>query len=181
MGSFSTERARTHAPSRTPSPGRPLRAWLWYDIRPVRDVDARFSSARRCWKGSRHPAVECTAEPQDATFPSDSVSFVSVGDGSVNNAMFLAALNMSEYAQHRSFKCPIVFAVTDNDMCISLKGYGWMERFVEGRLMKLHEASGADFGSVLRATEDAVAYSFFAPVAPLGQGYASAIWPRGDG
>ena len=45
----------------------------------------------------------------DALYPSDAVSFVSVGDGSVNNAMFLAALNMSEYAQHRSFKCPIVF------------------------------------------------------------------------
>lgn len=45
------------------------------------------------------------------------VSFVSVGDGSVNNAHFLSAVNLAEYAMHRSFKCPVVFVVTDNDVC----------------------------------------------------------------
>jgi 2-oxoisovalerate dehydrogenase E1 component len=37
-------------------------------------------------------------------FNSDSVSFVSVGDGSVNNAHFLAGLNLARYLQHRKFK-----------------------------------------------------------------------------
>lgn len=48
----------------------------------------------------------------DCPFPMDSVSFVSVGDGSVNNAHFLAAINMAEYWHHRKFRCPVVFAIS---------------------------------------------------------------------
>jgi hypothetical protein len=36
--------------------------------------------------------------------PKDSVSYVSVGDGSVNNAHFLSAVNFASYATHRGFK-----------------------------------------------------------------------------
>ena len=36
--------------------------------------------------------------------PQDAISYVSLGDGSVNNAHFLSALNLAEYAQHRKFK-----------------------------------------------------------------------------
>ena len=45
----------------------------------------------------------------DSPFPSDFVSYVSTGDGSVNNAHFLSALNLAEYTRHRGFKCPVVF------------------------------------------------------------------------
>ena len=62
---------------------------------------------------------------KEALFPKSAVSLVSVGDGSVNNAMFLAAVNMAEYARFRGRKCPVLFAVTDNQLCISLKGHGW--------------------------------------------------------
>ena len=48
------------------------------------------------------------------------MSYVSVGDGSVNNAHFLAALNLAEYATHRNFYCPTVFGVSDNNISISL-------------------------------------------------------------
>ena len=54
-------------------------------------------------------------------FPADAVSYVSVGDGSVNNAHFLSSINLAKYAQHRSIKCPIVFAISDNNKCISLQ------------------------------------------------------------
>lgn len=60
-------------------------------------------------------------------FPKDAVSYVSVGDGSVNNAHFLTAINLAEYARFRKFKCPVLFAVTDNNLCISLKGSGWLQ------------------------------------------------------
>ena len=36
------------------------------------------------------------------------MSYVSVGDGSVNNAHFLAATNLAEYMGHRGFQCPVV-------------------------------------------------------------------------
>lgn len=37
-------------------------------------------------------------------FPSDAISYVSLGDGSVNNAHFLTALNLAKYSQHRGIK-----------------------------------------------------------------------------
>ena len=60
-------------------------------------------------------------------FPADAVSYVSVGDGSVNNGHFLTAINLAEYAKFRRFKCPTLFAITDNNICISLKGNGWLQ------------------------------------------------------
>ena len=38
------------------------------------------------------------------TFPPDAISYVSFGDGSVNNAHFLTALNLAKYSQHRGVK-----------------------------------------------------------------------------
>ena len=43
--------------------------------------------------GNRRPA-----------FPPDAISYVSFGDGSVNNAHFLTALNLAKYSQHRGVK-----------------------------------------------------------------------------
>lgn len=37
-------------------------------------------------------------------FPPDAISYVSFGDGSVNNAHFLTALNLAKYSQHRGVK-----------------------------------------------------------------------------
>lgn len=45
-------------------------------------------------------------------FPSDFVSFVTVGDGSVNHTHFLTALNFAEYANFRRYKCPVVFGIS---------------------------------------------------------------------
>lgn len=84
----------------------------------------------------------------NATFPSDAISFVSVGDGSVNNAHFLTALNAAKYAQHRNIKCPVIFAVSDNNKCISLPGYGWIDQFIKTVGIKLFEADGTDVNDV---------------------------------
>lgn len=35
---------------------------------------------------------------------------------------------MAEYSVHMKRKCPIVFIVTDNQMCISLKDNGWVKQ-----------------------------------------------------
>ena len=42
--------------------------------------------------------------PDQIVFPADALSYVSVGDGSVNNAHFLASLNLAEYAKNRGIK-----------------------------------------------------------------------------
>lgn len=65
--------------------------------------------------------------PQDA-WPSDAISVVSCGDGSVNNSEWLSALNAAEYVAHRRRACPILFVVTDNGLSISLKTAGWTDR-----------------------------------------------------
>eukprot|EP01059_Diplonema_ambulator_P034605 TRINITY_DN784_c5_g1_i1.p1 TRINITY_DN784_c5_g1~~TRINITY_DN784_c5_g1_i1.p1 ORF type:complete len:801 (+),score=278.56 TRINITY_DN784_c5_g1_i1:240-2405(+) len=89
-----------------------------------------------------------------------SVSLVSVGDGSVNHAQYLASLNIAEYATHRRFKCPLVFMVSDNGVAISLKGFDWLQKeFIHKLRMKLFEADGRDMFDVWTATERAVEYS----------------------
>ena len=83
----------------------------------------------------------------DTIFPQDFVSYVSIGNGSADNAHFLSATNIARYAQHKGTKmfqqaavslccerhhlclagnkCPVVFGISDNKMCISLKSDGW--------------------------------------------------------
>jgi len=90
--------------------------------------------------------------------PADAISVVSVGDGSVNNGHWLAANNVANYAQHRGFKCPTLFVITDNDVCISLKGYNWMEKFQDSLGMPVFEANGLDTSSLLNEAEQAVAH-----------------------
>jgi len=91
-------------------------------------------------------------------FPKDAVSYVSLGDGSVNNAHFLASVNLAEYFQHRKFKCPIVFGISDNQLCISLKGYDWLESLISQRLCgtKVLKCDGTDFSDVFRTTKEAI-------------------------
>ena len=67
---------------------------------------------------------------------------------------------MAEYAQHRGFKCPLVFAVSDNGIAISLKGYNWLqEQFVHKLRMARFEADGRDMGAVYAQTKQSVDYS----------------------
>ncbi len=67
-----------------------------------------------------------------SNFSPSAISYVSVGDGSVNNAHFLSAINFAKYCELRGIKCPIVFVVSDNNRCISLKGYNWIDEFIKG-------------------------------------------------
>ncbi|GAB5358588.1 hypothetical protein AAMO2058_000471300 [Amorphochlora amoebiformis] len=97
-------------------------------------------------------------QPDSARFPKDAISFVSVGDGSVNNAHFLSAVNMAEYARARKFKCPILFGVSDNDICISLHGFGWLGQFLQRLHMPVFEAVGLNVLDVHKQTEAAAKF-----------------------
>ena len=101
------------------------------------------------------PGIDTDSLP----LPKDAVSLVSVGDGSVNNAHFLSAVNLAGYARHRGYKCPTVFVVTDNKICISLRGHGWIDPFVSKLHMPLHRADGMDLGSVYDASRAAIEYA----------------------
>eukprot|EP00053_Salpingoeca_punica_P011422 m.101829 g.101829 ORF g.101829 m.101829 type:complete len:783 (-) comp15670_c0_seq2:1623-3971(-) len=95
---------------------------------------------------------------QPSHFPRDFVSFVSVGDGSVNNAHFLSALNMAKYASYRGVRCPVVFAITDNNLSISLKGQGWLANgFSKALGMPLFEADGRSPVDLWTVSRDAIA------------------------
>lgn len=91
-----------------------------------------------------------------AAFPKDAVSICSVGDGSVNNGMYLSALNFAEYAQHRGFKCPVLFVVSNNDICISLRGYSWLQKFVKKQSMPVVSTDGRDVFDVWSDTTHAL-------------------------
>jgi len=96
-------------------------------------------------------------------FPKDAVSFVSVGNGSTHNAHFLASVNLSNYAEHVNIKVPLVFAISDNNLCISLKGQGWMSKFTSsgGGVggMKRFEANGKDVLQVYDQSRKAIEHA----------------------
>jgi 2-oxoisovalerate dehydrogenase E1 component len=102
-----------------------------------------------------------SSNPSTLPFPSDFVSYVSLGDGSVNNAHFITAGNMAEYAVHRNIKCPVVFGISDNDRCISLRGYGWLQKFLDSRFGKMQtfHADGRNLLDVHYQSDQAIAYS----------------------
>ena len=53
-------------------------------------------------------------------------------------------VNLSEYARFKGFKCPVVFAISDNQICISLKNKGWINEFLDSRLgVPIFKADGA--------------------------------------
>jgi 2-oxoisovalerate dehydrogenase E1 component len=89
--------------------------------------------------------------------PADAVSFVSLGDGSVNNAHFLAGVNLAEYAVHNHRRVPVVFCVSDNDICISLRGSNYLRRFAKKLQMPVFEGLGSDTVATWVATHKAVA------------------------
>ena len=92
--------------------------------------------------------------------PPASISYVSLGDGSVNNAHFLSALNLADMAQHKGFKCPVLFGISDNNLCISLRGEDWLPRFLERRsAFPTFVADGMDFLDTFDKTRQAVAYT----------------------
>ena len=90
-------------------------------------------------------------------WPKDAISFVSCGDGSINNSEWLSAINAAEYMCHRRRACPVLFAVSDNGLAISLKGYGWTDKWMDQRLgMPIFRADGRHLPSLLRASAEAV-------------------------
>lgn len=98
---------------------------------------------------------------KNAKFASDAVSYVSLGDGSVNNAHFIAALNLARYSEHGGIKCPTVFVVSDNRICISLKSTGYIDKFyaqLQG-VMHTQNANGQDFLDIYQKSKQAIDYS----------------------
>jgi 2-oxoisovalerate dehydrogenase E1 component len=87
--------------------------------------------------------------------PPKGLSYCSLGDGSVNNAHFLAAANLATYLEHRRVRCPVLFGVSDNGLCISLKGHGWLPVFLQQLGMPVFTADGCSLASVFSATRRA--------------------------
>mmetsp|Transcript_13624 Transcript_13624/g.39691 ORF Transcript_13624/g.39691 Transcript_13624/m.39691 type:complete len:785 (-) Transcript_13624:37-2391(-) len=92
----------------------------------------------------------------DPAFPPKAVSYVSVGDGSVNNAHFLSGLNTANYITHRGFRCPVLFGVSDNGLCISLRGYDWIDKFKLTVGMPVIECDASELACVFQSTSKAV-------------------------
>jgi TPP-dependent pyruvate/acetoin dehydrogenase alpha subunit/pyruvate/2-oxoglutarate/acetoin dehydrogenase E1 component len=88
----------------------------------------------------------------------DAISYVSLGDGSINNAHFLAAKNLAEYSDHRKFPCPVLFGITDNQKCISLPGHRYLESFEHQWNIPVHIVDGCDLSSVTEVTRTAAEY-----------------------
>jgi TPP-dependent pyruvate/acetoin dehydrogenase alpha subunit len=94
-----------------------------------------------------------------AVFPSSAVSYVTLGDGSIHNGHFLSALNLAKYSQNRNIKCPVVFGISDNNICISLPGHQWMPTFIRDCGLQSFTADGCSIEDVYWKSKQAVDYS----------------------
>ncbi len=89
----------------------------------------------------------------------EAISFVSCGDGSVNNSEWLSAVNAAELLAHRRKACPTLFAISDNGISISFKTRRWTSSWVEQRLgMKVFRADGTSLPALMRTGTDAAEY-----------------------
>ena len=168
------------------------------------------------------PVLLCSPFAQPSLLGRGSISFVTTGDGSVNNGHFLSAVNMAQYAKHRGFNCPVVFgcaaaapllhgscgthhghSISDNDLCISLRGHGWLQQgWIKGLQMPVFKAHAGNVVDVWRATRDAFEHARRTrqPVALVCvlstdcqnqpathssrmqvHGHCAPLWPRGNG
>eukprot|EP00605_Chrysophyceae_sp_TOSAG23-4_P002683 GSChrysophyteH1.ASY1.ANO1.2960.1 assembled CDS len=93
-----------------------------------------------------------------STISPDAISYVSLGDGSINNAHFLAAKNLAEYSAHRKFPCPVLFGITDNQKCISLPGHRYLETFEKSFNMAVYSVDGWDLSDIVTTTRRAAEY-----------------------
>jgi 2-oxoisovalerate dehydrogenase E1 component len=109
---------------------------------------------------SNYMARNKLIEKSQLKFPSNAVSYVSLGDGSINNAHFLASLNLARYSQHRGNKCPVIFGISDNGRCISLPGYGWIRQFMKSYADIFQvSADGTNVSDVYSKSKIAIEYS----------------------
>lgn len=94
-------------------------------------------------------------------FNKHAISFVSIGDGSINNAHFLCGLNLSRYAAKSGIKCPVVFMISDNELCISLRSNGYVDSFVKSLSDEflVSTADGNDIVSILSASKECIDHS----------------------
>jgi 2-oxoisovalerate dehydrogenase E1 component len=96
----------------------------------------------------------------ESKFSPNAISYVSLGDGSINNAHFLSALNLAKYSEHNKVKCPLVFGISDNKICISLKGTGYVDKFIEQMQgMFVRVADGRDFIDIFVKSQEVIEYS----------------------
>jgi TPP-dependent pyruvate/acetoin dehydrogenase alpha subunit len=58
-----------------------------------------------------------------------------------------------------SLQCPVVFAISDNGISISLKDKGWVHELYSRVGMKKFVANGADVSDVHRQTKAAMTYA----------------------
>lgn len=56
-------------------------------------------------------------------------------------------------------QCPVVFGISDNGTAISLKGYGWLDKFVERYDMQKFFANGQDMIDVHAKSAEAFEYT----------------------
>ena len=114
--------------------------------------------------------------------PSKSVSFVTIGDGSLHNHHFLSSVTLARHAKHLQVKCPVVFGISDNGISISYETKQYVDTVFShdknDPLLPVFRADGQDMLSVYDQTKQACDYArkYQSPCVLLVQESCSTIW-----
>lgn len=92
-------------------------------------------------------------------FAKNFVSFVSMGDGSINNGHYLSGENLANFATFRNSKVPLLTCITDNGIAISFKNHGYTQKvFTKKWQCKVVQADGLDVADVWLRSKEAFDY-----------------------
>src|SRR5947207_6226766 len=96
----------------------------------------------------------------EVVWPSDAVAVCSFGDGSVNHASAVAALNTAGWCDHSGLRIPVLFVCEDNGIGLSVRSpEGWvMEALSAKPGLRYSAADGCDLAATYDAASEAVAW-----------------------
>src|SRR5437764_4783192 len=96
----------------------------------------------------------------EVLWPSDAVAVCSFGDGSVNHASAVAALNTAGWCDHSGLRIPVLFVCEDNGIGLSVRSpEGWVADVLQAKPgLRYSAADGCDLAATYDAATEAVAW-----------------------
>ncbi len=96
----------------------------------------------------------------EIVWPSDAVAICSFGDGSINHATAVAALNTAGWCDHSGLRIPVLFVCEDNGIGLSVRSpEGWVAAALSAKPgLRYSAADGCDLAATYDAASEAVAW-----------------------
>src|SRR5438874_4347177 len=96
----------------------------------------------------------------EVAWPADAIAVCSFGDGSVNHASAVAALNTAGWCDHSGLRIPVLFVCEDNGIGLSVRSpEGWVADVLQAKPgLRYSAADGCDLAATYDAAREAAGW-----------------------